>query len=399
MSRKRITLITVLLIAVTIIVLSVLVVSRTPLESRIAASDAQRYVPDANNAALPYTRYILLASDQQIALDLCDKLPSLPVREMESAIATDRTLLVNSPNINKSQIAFTKSQPWQKTDAPYMADWLDQRQKIFQGLSEASKIPDCFFPMTQSPDRISILDIPWGGPFYEIAAVLRRAAYYDLGEGRMREAIDKIETIIRMARHLQQQPTEAYLLVGCFSFELRGIEMMADIIINGSLLNEDLDNLDTLYTQPQIDLSHRWKEAGLGAAWTQLHSDNTISRRQRFQMKWQDLFGDLFFDFSFTPVSVGLADLDSQRHAQPILVALRRYRNRTGQWPESLNSIASDLPSDAFIDPQCDMPYVYQLNETGFRLYSKGANGRDDNGKRCMDGGPDDIVIWQKGDN
>jgi hypothetical protein len=60
--------------------------------------------------------------------------------------------------------------------------------------------------------------------------------------------------------------------------------------------------------------------------------------------------------------------------------------------------MASDLPSELFIDPQCDMPYVYQLTETGFRLYSKGANGRDDDGKRTNEG-PDDIVIWQKADN
>jgi hypothetical protein len=318
---------------------------------------------------------------------------------MESGGATDITLLVNDPNINKSQIVFTESQPWQRSDAPYMADWLDQRQKIFRGLSEASKKPGCFFPMIQSPDRISILDIPWGGPFHKLASVLRRAAYYDLGEGKIHEAIDKIKTIIRMARHLQQQPTEAYLLVGCFSLELRGIEMMADIIINGSILDSQLDDLDALYTQPQIDLRHRWKEARLGAAWTQLHSDNTISWRLRFQMNWQDLFGDRFFDLPGTPVSVGLADLDSKRHAQPILVALRRYRNRTGQWPDSLNSIASDLPSEVFIDPQCNMPYIYQPNATGFRLYSKGANGRDDNGKNSMDKSADDIVIWQKGGN
>jgi len=399
MNRKRITLITILLIAITIIIVSVWVVNRTSLESRIAALDAQRYVPDANNAALPYTRYILLASDRRIALELCDKIPSLPVHEMDSAVANDITFLVNNPNINKSQIVFTESQPWQKSDAPYMADWLDQRQKIFQGLSEASKKLGCFFPMIQSPDRISILDIPWAGPFRKLASVLRRAAYYDLGEGRIHEAIDKIETIIRMAHHLQQQPTEAYLLVGCFSLELRGIEMMADIIINGSILAEDLDTFDALYMQPQIDLSERRKETGLGTAWRQRHAANTISWRQQFQMKWQDLFGDRFLDLPFTPVSAGLADLDSKRHAQRILVALRRYRNRTGQWPESLNSIASDLPREVFIDPQCDMPYVYQLTETGFRLYSKGANGRDDNGKRTRKKGPDDIVIWQTGDN
>lgn len=395
MGRNRIILIIVLLVVLATIALSVWGVNRRSLESRIVALDARRYVPDVNNAALSYARSILLASEPEEALALCEKLPALQTRYKELASSKEMTLLVNDAAIDRSSIAFTESRPWRRIDAPEMADWLDQRQTLFQDLIDASKKTDCFFPLLRGRDRISLLDIPSGRPFRRLSFVLRRAAYYDLGEGKTRQAIDKCETAIRMGRHLQQQPVEILIMIGV-ACESLGMDMMEDIILNGAVQHGDLDGYQALYSAPQITAWPSRKEIGLGQAWIERQVESDISWRFRFKMMWQDLF----FQSPYTPATVVYARFASIRHAQPILVALRRYYDRTGQWPASLKDIASELPSEAFIDPQCDMPYVYQPTESGFCLYSRGPNGRDEGGKRSKGKtGSDDLVIWRSRNN
>jgi hypothetical protein len=81
------------------------------------------------------------------------------------------------------------------------------------------------------------------------------------------------------------------------------------------------------------------------------------------------------------------------RRGSRVLIALKQYNVNNGRWPEDLDEIRANVPSEALIDPQNNNSYMYRLTEDDFRLYSKGANRKDEDGCHESDG-PDDLAIW-----
>jgi len=81
-----------------------------------------------------------------------------------------------------------------------------------------------------------------------------------------------------------------------------------------------------------------------------------------------------------------------------ISIALRRYKNMNGRWPQTLDAIRSSLSEEILTDPLNDGSFVYKLRDDGFRLYSKGRNNIDDGGKSDKRGEPktgaDDWLMW-----
>jgi hypothetical protein len=84
-----------------------------------------------------------------------------------------------------------------------------------------------------------------------------------------------------------------------------------------------------------------------------------------------------------------------------ILIALRRYKNQNGQWPNNLEEIKPFIQQqDILIDPMNNGSFVYKKTGDSFLLYSKGPNNIDEGGKR--DGfdeektGADDWLIWPR---
>ncbi len=81
-----------------------------------------------------------------------------------------------------------------------------------------------------------------------------------------------------------------------------------------------------------------------------------------------------------------------------IMIALRRYKNKTGDWPESLDDIKSLAPAEIFVDPINGNSFVYKLTEENFTLYSKGKNNIDEDGEYQRNwpekAEPDDWLIW-----
>jgi len=75
------------------------------------------------------------------------------------------------------------------------------------------------------------------------------------------------------------------------------------------------------------------------------------------------------------------------------MVALRRYKNEHGHWPQTLDIIKPCVAEVVLTDPHSNGAYVYLITEDGFRLYSTGPNGKDENG-RYKSNGPDDWAIW-----
>jgi hypothetical protein len=88
----------------------------------------------------------------------------------------------------------------------------------------------------------------------------------------------------------------------------------------------------------------------------------------------------------------------AQQRGAGIIIALRHYKNKNGNWPRSLDDIRSSAPAEIFVDPINGGSFVYKLNESNFMLYSKGRNGIDDGGRydkwKEERRGADDHLIW-----
>ena len=88
----------------------------------------------------------------------------------------------------------------------------------------------------------------------------------------------------------------------------------------------------------------------------------------------------------------------TQQKGTLLIIALRRYKNANGHWPESLDDLKTLAPAEVFVDPMNNGSFVYKLTEDNFTLYSKGKNGVDDGGKGYSNaedkGEPDDLLIW-----
>ncbi|GAG99435.1 unnamed protein product, partial [marine sediment metagenome] len=83
----------------------------------------------------------------------------------------------------------------------------------------------------------------------------------------------------------------------------------------------------------------------------------------------------------------------SDKRGSLLLIGLRRYKNKEGYWPETLDDIKSLAP-EIFVDPQNGGAFVYKLTDNTFKLYSKGKNNIDENGE--YKDGADDWPIWPK---
>jgi len=95
--------------------------------------------------------------------------------------------------------------------------------------------------------------------------------------------------------------------------------------------------------------------------------------------------------------------LDADKRCGQIIIALRRYKNKNGSWPGSLEEVKSFAPSETFIDPINNSSFVYKLTEKDFTLYSKGKNNIDEDGQynsrwdyknRRQVVEKDDLLIW-----
>jgi hypothetical protein len=91
------------------------------------------------------------------------------------------------------------------------------------------------------------------------------------------------------------------------------------------------------------------------------------------------------------------------RRGSRLLIALKRYKNKNNNWPESLDAIRPLAPEEIFIDPINNDSFVYKLTEEDFTLYSKGKNNIDEDGQYNSTWDPntfegtveeDDRLIW-----
>ncbi len=365
-------------------------------EKELAAFDAARAVPDEDNAALIYAELTqgeeVPPDELAIKLDLLFAIVEDPVSLHESR-ASQRKLRelewpqeLDDPNANRVAASY----PWRSADYPELTRWLARQETRIDRLLEAAHKPACYFPLQSAPGRMGLFDVPLGA-LRQNVFLLSTAANNDLGEGDVDGALAKWQALMAIGQHLRAQPSQDYLLSG-ISFEAVALHRFAKFAVEGPATDRHLQELalqckgpDREWESIRHDINH------VRSIFSRLLDDQR-SLKVRMHMRYRRiLYRDKEWDDSYACELYHR--LQSERRGLRILIELRRFKDRTGRWPASLDEIAPSLPPETLVDPASDGPYVYRLSEQGFTLYSVGPNRIDENG-RHKSNGPDDWPIW-----
>ncbi len=120
------------------------------------------------------------------------------------------------------------------------------------------------------------------------------------------------------------------------------------------------------------------------------------------KFKWNfpymiELFADMSGGTYYT-IHERYLDYLAGRRGSRLLVAIKQYKNKNSHWPETLDEIKPFAPAEIFVDPINCNSFVYKPTDDSFKLYSKGKNNIDEDGKRDRWGeektGADDWLIW-----
>jgi hypothetical protein len=164
------------------------------------------------------------------------------------------------------------------------------------------------------------------------------------------------------------------------------------LVIAGDITDSELEHLHHSYQGFESDLTHRYRQAIKVDALIIRHTIHQIPLTGRPYAWWAQkrMLGKLnlsqnrdeFFRLTL-----------SKHRAHHILIELRRYQNKTGQWPPTLEQIGAPLGPTALIDPLSKKSFVYRRTHGSFMLYSVGPNGIDQNG-RYESSPPDESSEW-----
>jgi hypothetical protein len=321
-------------------------------KQRLAAIEAARAIPDEQNAAVIY-------SDVLANTDLASGQPAFLSRAGLSA-------------------------PWLSADHPDAADWLQAHQSAISRLLEASQKQKCHLPLAVGPayaaGRVHLVRAvrPW-------AQLLVSAANNDVAEGRIDAALKKYRCIMRMAAHLQQPPLIVYFLPG-IAIDAFAMGYIKGLIVQGDVTDGHLDMIEQSLGSTQDN----WDET-----WTKLWEMEGLHERLEPGnwdfLRWLKRIFSSKGDLS-RRVRTYYVRLLAARRSSLILVAVRKYKNQNGRWPQSLADITHVGPPQIFIDPVNGSSFVYKPTAESFTLYSTGQNNIDENGNHT--GGADDWLIW-----
>ena len=333
---------------------------KSPYE-KIVAIEAARAIPDSENAAGLYNK--LLGYDaSQFNYDF------------QSKNAEDVTL----------------AKPWSGKEYPGLAKWFKQHQDITNELLQLSKIEQCRFPLTDFPKGLDTHGARLR-TFRFWTFYLVRAANNDIAEGRTEQALEKCFCLIRIGRHNRQQPFALDFSIG-ITIETMALKRMRNCVMEGDVTDENLKAIETAISQPNSEWTQDLENmlaveklyvkilpyAPPGSGWWfRLKAWREKGRDQKAKIdRIKELYTRLLAD----------------RRGNQILIALRRFRNKTGKWPENLDELKPLAPPEIFIDPQNNGPFVYKLTDEDFIMYSKGPNNIDEGGSDKNRA--DDRAIW-----
>jgi hypothetical protein len=419
-------------------------------DDELAAMEARRAVPEAENAA---PRYRSVFAD----LDLADQ----PDFFFAGSFLREE---------------FEK-QPWKGNDYPQASKWLDSQSRIIDGLIAIGAMEKCRWPV-----RADVYDA-YTVPYRELRrseSLLLASGNRDLGEGRVTEALTKYFCILRMADHRHQQPSQVDSLTA-YHYERDALERIRQVLVQSRLSEADIAQIAGHLPSATDPWPEKWQRL---SELQKLHYLNLLGRLYEVDQEGHVRFARKIVlspgnereqrDPTRVPRVYWLMSMPRDPHAvrsivdryfamfdhhvgsscppQPtedeqssrasvndfckaicntyrwglemmffnerkyiqdhqwcvpsftarrgtwLILGLRRYHDVHGAWPQTLEAISQYGPAEALVDPTNGEALVYGTDGDGFRLYSKGFNRIDEGGRsgyvRASKKVEDDIWIW-----
>ena len=310
--------------------------------AQLAAIEAARAIPESEDAG---TAYVRLASEYL-------PLPQYP------RVADNNTLLR------------TVREPWLSRDHTELAAWIDERQDLMSKLLDISELEQCRLPIPSDIRQTSYFTNPirqMRGWSY----LLVRSANMDVAEGRIDAAIEKYRCVLRMGAHLRQQSTlDSYN--GGAVMQYQHVRPVKQLVIEKELTDEQL----TVIEAAVLAADESWKTHLKRMVRVQM----LLGRRGRPRLKdWRE-----YWDHRRRTNEADAKALERAHRSRLrvlagrcemcILIALRRFKNKTGHWPRSLDQIEPQLSRETLTDPRSNTPFIYELEGENFKLHSKEAD-------------------------
>jgi hypothetical protein len=328
-------------------------------DKRLAAIDAARAIPEAENAAAIYNQLLEDYNESEFTAAFLDPAEDDVVR----------------------------GSPWSSQDHPELARWLEEHQDIIARLLQASKVRKCWFPIPDFPEDMGMI-VDRTKAMRKLAHLLVRSANNDIGEGRIEQGLEKYICIIRMGRHSRQQPVAVDFLVGT-AVEVLGLQEIRLLIMHDDVTEAHLQVIETALPQANEDWNQEWENMLKVEKLYGRKMPKTGSLLKRLKDWWRGWRNEKAV---INHMHGRYLRLLADRRGSHILIALRRFKDKTRHWPESLDAIKPFVPEGTLTDPLSDGPFVYRLTDDGFTLYSTGQNNIDEAGQ--YRGGADDWPIW-----
>lgn len=325
-------------------------------DKRLAEIQAARAIPDSQNAAIIYNLLLERYDEGSFSTSFLDP-------------ETD---------------SLTRHKPWLSKDYPELANWLKTHETTISALLQASNKKQCRFPINIEPQEMSNR-VNRLAATRQWALLLIRSANNDIAEGRIDAGLEKNLCLIQMAKHFQQQPVMVDYLVG-IAIEGLASHGMARFIMEDNPTEKHLEIIEPALPKTKNNWSKEWATV---LEVERLYAKDVPGLLNRLSFLWLRSKKDTAVNNRIHKTYLRLL---TDRRGKRILIALRRYKNKAGRWPQSLDQIKSSLSKEILTDPHNNGSFVYKLTDEGFKLYSKGPDNIDQDGRYKQ--GADDWPIW-----
>ena len=329
----------------------------TSIDKQLTAIEAAIAIPDVENAAIYYMRFLTDPNNSSILDDLAGYSPS------------------------------AYCEPWANSEHPELAAELKTQSKFIQTLLNISDMQRARFSIYPNPGSNSWQML---ADMRKLTFILSWAAANDLAVGRIETAFSKYKCQLKLACHLQQQPAMYYRLVG-IAIEAAAFGNIKRVVIEDDITPEQLRSLEMILETSQ---NPDEVDAEIADRVNRLIRNKELSQMSIPARLHQWWFGRKELREQERRRQLIYLRLEASRRAIRIFIALRRYKEKTGTWPETLEQIEPKLPEQMLIDPQNNGPFIYKLAGDDFIFYSKGPNSTDEGGSKS--GSADDWLLWPR---